>query len=93
MATKNHTKNPEAKLAFVWDPTLEDKRDKLTIQFYEETRANFVRAKALLLSLPARKQRTKRVVKDLAMVRGIIRLMSTFINSRRSGGVLVPRQQ
>jgi hypothetical protein len=82
MATKNSTKNSDAKLATVSDPTL-DKIDELTTQFHEETRAKFKHAKAAILSLPARKQRTKRVVKQLAMVRGGIRTLSTIINSRR----------
>jgi hypothetical protein len=82
MATKNDTKNSDAKLATVSDPIL-DKIDELRTQFDEETRAKWQHAKAAILSLPARKQRTKRVVKELAMVRRVIRILSTNINSRR----------
>src|SRR5450759_5265290 len=82
MAIKNNTKNSDAKLATVSDPIL-DKMEELMTQRDEETRAKFQHAKAAILSLPARKQRTKRVVKDLAMVRGVIRILSASINSRR----------
>jgi DNA-binding MltR family transcriptional regulator len=94
MAIKNNIKNSDAKLATVSDPIL-DKIDELHTQLDEETRAKWQHAKAAILSLPARKQRTKRAVKDLAMVRRVIRILSTNINSRRSRGcdALVPRQQ
>jgi hypothetical protein len=83
MATKNNIKiSDAARLAALNDPTL-NKIFDLTTQFDEETRAKFQHAKAAILSLPARKQRTKRVVKDLAMVRGVIRILSASINSRR----------
>jgi hypothetical protein len=50
-------------------------------KLFEETLAEYKLHKATLLSLPARKQRTKRVVKQLAMVRRVIRILSTAINS------------
>jgi hypothetical protein len=78
MATQNSTKNSDAKLATVRDPIL-DKINELMTQFDEETRAKYLLHKARLLSLPARKQRTKRVVKELAKVRRIIRILSTAI--------------
>jgi hypothetical protein len=82
MATKNSTKNSDAKLSAVSDPTL-DKINELTTQFHEETRAKYKLLKATLCSLPARKQRTKRVAKQLARVRRVIRILSTAINSER----------
>jgi hypothetical protein len=82
MATKNSTKNSGAKLSAVRDPIL-DKINELMTQFDEETRAKYKLRKAALLALPARKQRTKRVVKELAKVRRVIRILSTAINSDR----------
>jgi hypothetical protein len=83
MATQNSTKNSDAKLSAVSDPTLEDKMHELMTQFHEETRAKYKLRKATLLSLPARKQRTKQVVEELAEVRGVLRTLRTIIDSRR----------
>jgi hypothetical protein len=82
MAIKNSTKNSDAKLSAVRDPLL-DKISELTEQFHEETRAKYLHIKTDLLSLPARKQRTKRVMMSLARVRRVIRTLSTAINSER----------
>ena len=77
MATKNSTKNSDAKLSAVSDPTL-DKINELVTQFHEETRAKYERRKAELLSLPARKQRTQRVVNELTEVRAVIQTLRSF---------------